>query len=115
MADEQDTSAFVGVSDIYKNYADDTTKPFLPDDTDERKAYEDQLEAEKASVVDDGTDKGRVEDTDKADDKADDDTATGGEPTGGESTDNPPVPEAPKAETRTTKARTATKSDPDKA
>ena len=51
VADEVDTSAFVGVSPEYQNYADDTLKPFLSEDKDVRRLEENAIEAEKNRAV----------------------------------------------------------------
>lgn len=75
--DEKDLSGFIGVSDIYKNYADDTTKPFFSEDEDLRKAEEAAQEAEAATEVPLPGTPGKAREESK-DSKSDDSKSGGG-------------------------------------
>jgi len=73
MADKQDTSAFVGVSPEYRNYASDHFKPLFSEDADVEKAEKEAKKAEEDSVVaETGPTNVPVADADKAENKAED-------------------------------------------
>lgn len=52
MADEIDTSAFIGVDPLYQNYASEHFQPMFSEDDDVRKQEESAKKTEEDSVVD---------------------------------------------------------------